>query len=112
MDGSVHTFLTIGSHAIRKMDYTMANFNHNIKYLEENAEIRKRLKDNLNIADIRSIIYNNSSECSKVLVLRKNEKNRFESTNYPYTERRATNAHLNNLACQATHRLERVLTSK
>ena len=33
-NGSVQTFLTIGSHAIRKMDYTTANFNQNIKYLE------------------------------------------------------------------------------
>lgn len=70
--GSDQCFLTVGSHAIRKMDYTTINFNQNIKYLEDNVEIRRRLKDNFNISDIRSIILDKSSDYGKILILKKN----------------------------------------
>lgn len=72
MASNEHSFLTVGSHAIRKMDYTTINFNQNIKYLEDNVEIKRRLKDNFNISDIRSIFLEQSNDYSKVLVLKKN----------------------------------------
>jgi hypothetical protein len=81
-----HCFLTVGSHAIRKMDYTTINFNQNIKYLEENVEMKRRLKDNFNISDVRSIFLDHSTDYSKVLVLKKNERqHRLENQLYPYT---------------------------
>lgn len=61
---SHQTFLTIGSHAIQKMDYanTTNNFDHNLKYLYENTEIKKRLRENFNITDLRSLIVNQSRD--------------------------------------------------
>jgi DNA-binding transcriptional MerR regulator len=88
------------------MDYTTTNFNQNIKYLEENLEIKRRLKDNFNISDIRSLIYNTSEDCAKVLILKKNEKTRFENTLHPHTERKTATM------TKAAGKLERVLSSK
>lgn len=36
--------LTIGSHAIRKIDYTLSVFSKDFKFLEENKGLRRRLR--------------------------------------------------------------------
>jgi hypothetical protein len=50
------TFLTIGSHAIKKMDYTASIFTKDYKFLEENhINIKLRLKNQFNFADIQPV---------------------------------------------------------